>query len=75
MPGVITTRWASGAEAARTTGYGRDMLNKLVAQGLIAVFQVPGMPRRYCRADLERLLEAHTSPARTQAHEAVPAGA
>jgi hypothetical protein len=67
MPGVITTRWVSGAEASRTTGYGRAMLDRLVAEGRVAVFQVPGMPRRYSRGDLDALLAAHTQIAKAQA--------
>jgi len=67
MPGVITTQWVTFAQAQRATGYGTELLNKLVAEGRITVFQVPGMPRRFSRADIEKLLATYSKSTATQA--------
>jgi hypothetical protein len=66
MPEVITVAWVTGAEAQRATGYGTKMLRKLVQEGKIGVFKVPGMPTRYRRSDIEKLLAEYTRPARAE---------
>ncbi len=75
MSTVILVEWMSSSEAQRALGLGYRMLQRLVTEKRITTCQIPGMPRRYRRADVEALLRAHTSLAMTQAREAVTVGA
>jgi hypothetical protein len=45
----------TATEGARLLDRGVRALENLAAQGLIRVHELPGLPPRYCREDIERL--------------------
>jgi excisionase family DNA binding protein len=65
LPGYISTR-----AAARALGTSTEVILRLIEQGQLGSFRLPGSPPKVKAADVERLRREALRPARSPAQEA-----
>ena len=60
---TTTNLWITCEDTCATLGIGRKAVERLANDRRIGSRQLPGLPRRYFRPDVERLAEACTTMA------------
>jgi hypothetical protein len=55
--------WLNGRQSCRALGCSPSALQRAALVGQIKTKLTPGVPIRYCRADIERIAATRTAPA------------
>jgi hypothetical protein len=63
MPLRISRRWLTKMEVSRRIGYGVEVVDVMVQDGLIGVLKVGDHPPRYDAEDVDALVEKSRRPA------------